>query len=182
MLGRFAAFLSVGAVALPVAGCGGGGGDGDKTFQGKGYSFTYPEAWVKQGGEGNTGRIDALVAPPEGGRNLVGLTVVKNAVPKPVTRTNIDRALQDLRPAVDALLLREGGVLEGTLTKVTNASLPGIRFKATSTGVKPTIHQRGVWLFDGTTAYTLTCQSVRSGADEVGKACDQVVESFRSSD
>jgi hypothetical protein len=77
-------------------GCGGGGGgskDAGKTFEGDGYSFAYPAEWAEQGGDTNTGRIDALVAPPQGGRNAVALTVVRHAVAKPVTDATIDQTV-----------------------------------------------------------------------------------------
>jgi len=180
VLTKLVLFVVVGAGSLAAVGCGGGGGD--KIFQGDGYSFTYPGAWAEQGGEANTGRIDALVAPPEGGLNNVGLTVVRDAVPEPVTKANIYQAVRDSLPAVDALMQREGGLLEGAPTNVTYVGLPGFRFEASSTGLDPAVHQRGTWLFDGTTAYTFSCQFVPSGAKEVGQACDLVLKSFKISD
>ena len=180
MLTRVALLMLAGAVTPATAACG-GSADGDKTFQGNGYSFSYPATWAAQGGDANTGRIDALVAPPEGGQNVVGLTVVRDAVATSATKTNLDQVLRESRPAVDALMLREAGALEGALTKVTYGGLPGFRFEASSTGLEPAIHQRGTWLFDGTTAYTFSCQSIPSGAEAVAKACDLALGSFETS-
>jgi len=165
---------TAGLVAL--VGCGGGETKGStKTFHGGGYSFSYPAAWAAQGGETNTGRIDALVAPPEGGRNAVGLTVVRDALPRPVTQANIGLALG---PAVDAFLQRSGGVLKGAPTTVMRAGLPGLRFKVSSTGLDPPVHIQATWLLDRTTAYTFNCQFLDSGAKEVMRACEQVLRSF----
>jgi hypothetical protein len=153
----------------------------DKTFQGDGYSFTYPGAWAEQGAQGTPGQVDVLVGPPEGGQNAVSLKVLRGAVGEPVTDANIDQAMPALRPAVDRLMQRTGGVLEGDLEQVTYAGLPGLRFEASSTGLDPVVHLQGTWLFDGTTAYTFHCQSIASGAQAVADACDLVLGSFKVS-
>jgi len=173
-----------GAVLLAALGCGGGSGDGggNKTYKGDGYSFSYPGDWAEQSADVSTGRLDVLVAPPEGGRNAVGLTVLPNAVAKPITNANIEKAVVALRPAVVALMLREGGVLKDEPAPVTNLNLPGIRFESESKGLETKVHQRSTWLFDRTTAYTISCTYVASGADETQKACDLVLKSFKTSD
>jgi len=184
LLTKLALLMLVGAGLLATPGCGGGDGDGDgnKTFEGDGYSFSYPEEWAEQAGDVTTGRIDAVAAPPEGGRNVVALTVVPNAVPEPVTEANIDQAVRkNLRPAVDALMQRAGGVLEGDPTQVTYGGFLGLRFESSSTGLEPPVHLQGTWLIDGTTAYTFSCQFVPSGAEEVRQACDLVLKSFQIS-
>jgi hypothetical protein len=173
--------MLVGAGLLATPGCGGGEGDGNKTFEGDGYSFSYPGEWAEQAGDVTTGRLDAVVAPPEGGQNAVALTVVRDAVPEPVTKANIDQAVRDLRPAVDALMQRAGGVLEGDPTQVTYGELPGLRFESSSTGLEPPVRMQGTWLIDGTTVYTFNCQFVPSGAEEVRQACDLVLKSFQIS-
>lgn len=114
-------------------------------------------------------------------KNLVSLKVLPGAVAEAVTDANIDQAVPALRPAVDALMQRAGGVLEGDPTQVAYAGLPGLRFEASSTGADPVVHLQGTWLFDGTTAYTFTCQFVPSGAEEVWEACDLVLKSFKTS-
>lgn len=164
-------------------GCGGGGGgskDAGKTFEGDGYSFAYPAEWAEQGGDTNTGRIDALVAPPQGGRNAVALTVVRHAVAKPVTDATIDQTVRDARPAVNAFLMRTGGVLESGPTRVTRSGLPGLRFRLSSAGLDPVVHIQATWLYVGTTAYTFNCQFLDSGTKSVMRACEQVLKSFQA--
>jgi hypothetical protein len=175
--------MLAGAGLLTTLSCGGGDGDGNKTFKGDGYSFSYPGKWAEQAADVNTGRSpDVVVAPPEGGRNLVALLVLRDGVSKPVTKANIDQMMPDLRPAIDGLMLRSGGVLEGDPTRVAYGGLPGLRFESSSTGLNPPVHMQGTWLFDGTIAYTFACQFVPSAAEEVGQACDLVLESFQISD
>lgn len=181
LLTRLALVILAGAGVLAALGC--GGARGDKTFEGEGYTFTYPGDWAELIPEVRTGRTpDVLVGPPEPGWNGVGLVVIRDAILEPFTEVNIDQMVSELRPAVDSLMHRAGAVLEGDLTQMSYAGLPGIRFEGSSTDLDPVVRFQQIWLLDGTTGYTFNCQFLPAEAEEVGQACDLVLSSFQLSD
>ena len=84
---------------MASAGCG-GGGDGDKTFEGDGYSFTYPGDWSEREvvGGASPGEFFTRGFAPEEGVN--GLIFAIADIDTPVTVSNIDTYAEDLaRPS-----------------------------------------------------------------------------------
>jgi len=179
LFAKLALLILAGAALLTALACGGGGGGetsgAEETFQGDGYSFTYPGTWAEKGGE----RYDAYLTPADHGGGDVSLIVHRDAVGIPVTEANIDQLLRESRPAVDAYV--SGGLLESGPTKVTYAGLPGLRFEASLTVAGLAARERGTWLFDGTTEYVFRCLFVPAAAEEVGQACDRILTSFQTS-
>ena len=181
----------IAALSLLVlsAGCGGGGGDGGsaersidvaapaKTFEGGGYSFTYPGTWVKRADT----KYDIRIVPADRGGS-VSLIVHRDVLTTPVTPANIDQAVRANRPAVDTYVEGADAVLDSGPTKLTYAGLPGLGFEASLTVAGQPTHERGTWLFDGTTVYVFRCLFIPAQAEEVGQACDLVLSSFQLSD
>lgn len=58
--------------------------------------------------------------------------------------------------------------------------LPGFEVRGTthSTNGTPVVTRR-TYAFDGTTEYLVACQNTQAKAAEVGRACDQVLRTFK---
>lgn len=183
---RLALLILAGAGVLAALGCGGAGGD--KTFEGDGYSFSYPGDW----GEGTarqegatSGYSEAAVIPPgSGGESFVSTAVAHDALPGPVTQANFDDEfpLDLVRSGLTKMMEPRGNVLESDPERVSHAGLLGLEFRGSSTGRDPEIHYRNIWLFDGRTQYVINCQFTDARAEEVGQGCDLVLSSFQLSD
>lgn len=182
---RLALLILAGAGVLAALGCGGAGGD--KTYEGDGYSFSYPGDW----GEGTarqegaaSGPSHAGVSPPGSGWSFVSTAVVHDALPRPITQANFDDEfpLDVMRSELSKMMEPVGNVLEGDPVRVSHAGLLGLELRASTTGRDPEIHYREIWLFDGRTQYFISCQFTDTSAEEVGQACDLVLSSFQLSD
>ena len=181
LLTRLALLILAGAGVLAALGCGGAGGD--KTFEGEGYSFTYPGDWVELEPEIRTGGFPDVLVGPETGWNGVALQIVPGVVREPYTEANFDQMVRELRPSVESLMRRAGTVLEGGPTQVSYVGLHGIRFEGSfSTELDPVVRFQQLWLLDGTTMYSFNCQFLPAEAEKVGQACDLVLSSFQLSD
>jgi hypothetical protein len=103
--------------SLVAYGC--GGGDGDKTFEGDGYSFTYPGGWdERQSIRSLSGQSSLPHSPPAEGPDALIFEVAEVEVP--VTESNIDQLLDD---AAGALAESTEGP-----TRATVGGLPGLRY------------------------------------------------------
>jgi hypothetical protein len=172
---------AVALVCLALAACGGGGG-GDKTFEGDGFSFTYPEDWEQRevgGGAAEVGNsISSFTFAPSRGAN--GLTVEVYRLRFGVTEDNIESVEGEVAAVTEEIFRQAGGRVTDGPTRVTIAGHPG--YSATGTGMTPQgarVESRVNLLFDGETEYFLNCQYTPSGAEEMKQGCDQVVQSLR---
>lgn len=185
LLTRLALLILAGAGVLAALGCGGAGGD--KTFEGDGYSFSYPGDWdegtARQEGAAS-GRSNAAVSPPGSEESFVSTSVAHDALPRPITQANFDDELplDVVRSELSKMVEAVGNVLEGDPVRVSHAGLLGLEFRGSSTGRDPEIHYRNIWLFDGRTQYVINCQFTDARAEEVGQGCDLVLSSFQLSD
>jgi hypothetical protein len=172
MTAALATSVLVALLAL-VAAC--GGGSTDNTFEGDGFSFTYPGDWIT----GDTGAWEppgpavAISYPGpeevEEREELLFVAVFPNQ--KSVTEDNLDDSLEEI--AADQIRNYEG--LTAGPTAMTVDGLPAGRVEAAwgNTRLRTTI------VFDGTTWYVIRCEFVPARAEKMKPGCDQVVESFQ---
>jgi hypothetical protein len=112
-------------------GCGGGNGDADKTFDGDGYSFTYPGSWSQREGEARAQRTDIQASsfyfgPGEG---VDGLTLDVGRIGFPITESNVDTVSDQFAGEVDAMFrLAQGRMTKGP-TRLEVGGLPALRFR-----------------------------------------------------
>jgi hypothetical protein len=155
--------LSAGLVA--GAGCG-GGGSGDKTFEGDGYSFTYPSDWEEwEVGEVNPGAALTTAFGPEEAEGALVFEVGDAGTP--ITDSNIDTAAEELAGA-----LQES--TEGPI-QLSVAGLPALRIVSHP---RSGLTRRITTVFDGTTMYIFDCELTPPHVEEMKRGCDQVEESF----
>ncbi len=166
-------------VLVLAAGCGGDSGGGSKTFQGDGYSFSYPSDWEQREADIAAGSADVVIAPEPG---VTGISVGAFESPQAVTADNIGDFMADLSSGAEQFLAQNvaGSKLEGEVTQVTVGGLPGVTFEG-STTEGGGVHTRGTWIFDGTTFYAINCSSPTGHEDLAEAACDQVLDSFELS-
>jgi hypothetical protein len=162
-----------------VAGCGSGGGD--KTFEGDGYSFTYPGSWEEFENAPSAAATGTVVssksfAPERGGSGFV-ITVYR--LSSSVTADNIDSIAPEVAAVTEQIFRQAGGQMTARPTKVTVAGHPGFSAKGTAVTPQGTrVQSRVTLVFDGTTEYFLTCQFTPDAAEEMLKGCNKVLESF----
>jgi hypothetical protein len=176
-------------VCFALAACGGDGDEGgalsggDKTFEGDGFSFSYPEEWT-EGEEfearaqlGREATSQVAVAP---GHGQDGVLVEVGPVSPSISGGNIDQFKAEFAQAVESLFQEVEGELTAGPARVQVGGLPALRFEATgvtSQGVRT--RSRLTLVFDGLTQYTVNCQFTPEGAEEIERGCDQVLSSFR---
>jgi hypothetical protein len=140
---------------------------GDKTFQGDGYSFTYPGSWVQRG--------DLEAAAGDG-----GLYVGVNELGVQITDDNLDQYSADIVAGLDELFQQAQGRVTSEPVRDTVAGLPALRLEASAVnvdGIETKSHL--VLIYDGTAEYLLNCQYTPEGAETMEAGCGQVVESFQ---
>jgi PsbP len=165
------------AAAGALAGCGGDGGD--KTFEGDGFSFTYPGEWRKSDFDVQFGQpvtTDAF-APAEGADVLLVGVGHLNA---PVTEQNIEGLSHEFAAQIDHQSRQLKGRITNGPSRTTVGGLPALSFGVSAVNKSGTRTQsRLILVFDGRTQYFLNCQYTPSGAEEMKSGCDLVVESFQ---
>jgi hypothetical protein len=176
--------LTFALAAALVAGAGCGGGGGDKTFEGDGYSFTYPGEWSDRGKVEATAHAGSeqatsqvAVAPGEG-QDLV-LVEVGPTSPS-ITEDNIDQFKDEIARQVESLFQQGEGQVTVGPTRVTVGALPALRFEGTSiTSPGVSVRSRLTLIYDGRNQYAVNCQFTPEGAEEIQRACDQILSSFQ---
>jgi hypothetical protein len=161
-------------VAL-CAGCGGAGSAGeDNTFEGDGYSFSYPADWEER--EESDSSADVVIAPEVG---VTGISVGTFESPQEVTEDTIGGLMGEIREGAEQFFAESvsGTKIEGDVEQTTIAGLPAVTFEGT-TSAGEGIRTREAWIFDGTTFYAVNCTSATGNEDSVDPACDQVLETF----
>lgn len=171
---------AVALVCLALAACGGGGGGGDKTFEGDGFSFTYPEDWEESDFDVQFGEQATTAAlSPEAGANILLVGAGRQNVP--VTEENIDGLSDAFAAQVDQEARKLRGKVTSGPSRMTVGGLPALSFEVSAVNQSGTHTQSQLLLiFDGRTQYFLNCQYTPSGADEMKQGCDQAVESFQA--
>jgi hypothetical protein len=168
---------------LAALGCGGGGGD--KTFDGDGYSFTYPGDWRDQTGKvefsaqaGSEPLTSQVALAPGEGQDFV-FVQVGPASPS-ITEDNIDQLKDEITRVVESLFQQAEGQLTAGPTRVTVGGLPALRFEGTgiaSGGVS--VRSRLTLIYDGRNQYAVNCQFTPDGAEEIERGCDEILSSFQ---
>jgi len=156
-------------VCLALTACSGddGGGGGDKTFQGDGYSFTYPGEWdEREVDEITPGALLLTAFAPTEGLNALIFEV--SDAGQSITESNIDSVAEDVAGA-----LQES--TEGP-TRVTVAGLPGLRIISYP---QSDLTRRITTVFDRRTAYVFDCGFTPERADEMKRGCEQAEKSFQ---
>lgn len=164
--------LVLGSVLAGAAACGGrngdGSGDGDKTFEGDGYSFTYPADWEEfEPDEVIPGAALTTVFAPDGSSPGELIFEIGDGG-SPVTADNIDEAEEELAGAIQEST-------EGPI-RMTMAGLPALRIVAHP---RSDLTRRITTAFDGATIYIFDCAFTPDIAEDMQRGCDQVEESFR---
>jgi hypothetical protein len=168
------------AAFVASAGCGGdGSGDEDKTFEGDGYSFTYPGNWDEGEVEARaqSGNTVSSVAFGPSRDSLVNVEVYRLDVA--ITEENIDEATDELADVIAQTFEQAGGGVTAGPTRTTVDGLPALRFEASAlTPDDERVQSRGTLVFDGSTEYYVNCQFTPDRAEEMNSGCDQVLNSF----
>jgi hypothetical protein len=158
------ALLVLLAVSLPA--CGGGGGGEGNTFEGDGYSFTYPKGWEElDAGEANPGASLLTAFGPGPGLDALIFEVADGG--SPVDENNIGAMQDELAAAIQPST-------EGP-TRLTVAGLPALRIVAHPQSGRS---RRVTTAFDGTTMYIFDCGYSDARAQEMKQGCNEIEQSF----
>jgi hypothetical protein len=98
----------------------------------------------------------------------------------PITESNIDEVSAQFAGEVDQLFRQAQGRLTKGPTRLTVGGLPALRLEGSAVapgGVR--VRSQVTVVFDGRTQYFLSCQFTPEGAEEMQRACNQVVSSFQ---
>jgi PsbP len=169
------------ASLVTAAGC--GGGNGDDTFEGDGYSFTYPEEWIElEPGEarGHAGgeAISTTAVGPDEGADVLFVDVYRLRLR--VTERIFDEVTRELAAVFAQAFSQAGGRITAGPTRVTVDGLPALRLEGFALSPDDVrVQSRVTAVFDGMTEYALNCQYTPEGAEEMERGCDQVFESFQ---
>jgi hypothetical protein len=176
-------------VCLAFAACGGegddggaAGGGGDKTFEGDGYSFTYPGEWDELEGEARFSQpgqqTTSVYFGPTEGANVLGLDAGRVGVS--ITEANVDEITDQFAAELDQVFRQaQGRITEGP-TRLTVGGLPALRFEGSALNPDDVrVLSQVTAVFDGVTQYFLNCQFTPERAEEMQRGCEQVVESFQ---
>jgi PsbP-like protein len=163
----------------------GGSGDEDKTFEGDGYSFTYPADWSEKTGEiearaqaGSEQATSEVAVAPGEGQDLV-LVEVGPTSPS-ITEDNIDHLEEEIARLVESLFQQGAGQVTAGPNRVTVAGLPALRFEGTGvTSDDVSVRSRLTLIYDGRNQFAVNCQFTPEGAEEIERGCDQILGSFQ---
>jgi hypothetical protein len=170
------------AAAVAAAGCGGGdgAGSGDKTFEGDGYSFTYPGEWDEQEPEAREEGGDTISSAYVGEDNTDVLGVFLYRLRVSITKNNLNVYADDITNQMKETYEHLDGRLIAGPSRVTMDGLPGFRYLGSLVNVDGVrVQARVTRVFDGMTEYYLYCQFTSERAEAMKRGCDQVVESFQ---
>lgn len=179
---RLSSLTSVGAWVLLLAALGlSCGGGNDTTFEGEGYSFSYPEDWEQREGSGAASEVGNAVssvafAPAEGAN---GLTVSVYRLQDVVTEDNVNSLRAEVTAVTEQVFRQAEGRMTAGPNRVTIAGHPG--FSAKGTAMTPAgnrVESQITLIFDGKTEYFLNCQFTADEAEEMQQGCRQVLESL----
>ena len=171
LLSAFVALLTLGA--LVATGCGDSDSGSDTaTFDDDSYPFTfeYPSDWeetdsVTQNQQlGSSQSSDVVGVGPSDDNGIILATYALN---QPVTEDNIDQAKAEF----DKLIQQVDPSAEGTVGDV--GGYPSVTIENVPVSDPEGAENTLIALFDGTTEYLMTCQSLADDRDEVNDACDQ---------
>ena len=171
LLSAFAVLLAAGA--LLVAGCGDSDSDSDTaTFDDDSYPFTfeYPSDWEETGDVtqnqqlGSSQSADVVGVGPSDDNGIILATYELN---QPVTEDNIDQAKAEF----DKLIQQVDPSAEGTAGEV--GGYPSVTIENVPVSDPEGAENTLIALFDGTSEYLITCQSLEDDRDEVNAACEQ---------
>jgi hypothetical protein len=177
-----AVLLMLAAAGLLAVGCG-GGGEGDKTFEGDGFSFTYPGDWIEFEPSESSASVGEPVSTvslgPSEGPNGLQLNVY--GLEASVTESNVEAVAAEVADVLGQVFRQAGGSMTAEPVRVTVGGLPG--YSAEGTAVDPDgvrVESQVTLLFDGTTEYFLNCQFTPEHAEETKQGCAQILDSFES--
>jgi hypothetical protein len=158
-------------------------GPAPQTYRAHGVSFDYPAGW-KLGGFGATGNAlfgERWITLLSLGRSDgIILAAAKNRSSPPVTAEKIKANLPSIAAQFRSVFRQNGGVLLAGPDTITMGGLPGFEVRGTtySTNGTPVVSRR-IYAFAGTTEYLVVCQNTRAKAMDVGRACDQMLRTFK---
>jgi hypothetical protein len=147
-----------------------------KTFEGDGYSFTYPGDWDEQKPDLGT-EVGTATSSTRIGLNTTNfLGVVAVGLPASASVAEItDATLASARELIE----KNGGQVTAGPIPITIGGLLGFRYEGwliTEEGVR--VQSRLTWAVDDTHQYFMNCQFTPEHAEEMKRGCDQVEKSF----
>ena len=178
-LGRQAALVLLAlSVAAAAAGCGGDSGNGIETFDEEGFAITFehPDSFEEID--------DVTIASTAGAaskstsarglddRNLI--LVSRYDLRATVGEENLAAVKAEVDEVVSQAADQE---LSGT--EIEFGGLPGFEYSF-DLDTEPPVRSRFVVLFDGSTEYTLNCQSTVERRDEIEPACQQALDTLET--
>ena len=177
------ALLALLVVAGASAASGLFGGEELESLETPEFSFDYPAAW--QPIEGVEFPLAEGAGERQVGANTVGLdpdnwvTAFRNDSGIEISAANIDQFVAQARPFYAAVAKRTGARLLAAPYRVTEAGLPGMRYRMALTSVRGTeVEDEVTMLFRGRANYVLNCQSARARATEMTAGCERVFDTF----
>ncbi len=164
------------SVAAATAGCGGESGEGTETFEEEGFDITFehPDSFSEI--------EDITIASTAGAaskatsaRGLDDRNVL--LVSRYDLRVSIgEENLADVKAELDGVV-SQAADQELSGTPIEFGGLPGYEYNF-DLETEPPVRSRFVVLFDGSTEYTLNCQSTSERRDEVEPACQQALDTL----
>jgi len=174
---------------LAVAGASGAsalfGGAETETLETPEFSFDYPAEW--RAIEGVSFPLAEAAGQPQVGKHTVGLdpdnwvTAFAGDSGIEISEANVDQFVEQARPFYAAVARRSGARLLAEPYRVSEAGMPGMRYRMAITSVRGAqVEDEVTMLFRGRTNYVVNCQSQRERATEMTAGCAQVFDSFEA--
>ncbi len=168
-------FLVTVGLALVMTACG-----GSSTYSANGLSFDYPKSWrtvlapaSTAGQTGTVTRVGVGIDPAD------VVVVVSTQLAQPADPQQISQTEQSVIQALSTSASRKGATVRGPdATTLGGFDGIGLTILGLPLGRSVVVDSRVVVVIRDNVEYLLNCQSTPSHADEIGKGCRQVIDSF----
>ncbi len=164
---------------VAAAGCGGGDGDtGSATFEEDDFAITFEHpASFEEIDDVSIASTAGAASRADAARGLDNQNLI--LVSRYDLRIAVDEEnLDQVKAELDSVLT-QAAKQEVSGMRVEFGGLPGYEYTF-DLDTEPPVQSRFVVLFDGNTEYTLNCQSTAESQDEVEEACQQAVDTLRT--
>jgi hypothetical protein len=161
---------------VALVGC----GAQEKVFEGSGVRFEYPADWRaidEVTSRATLGEPLSRIVVGIDGANFVLVSTYR--VTADITEGNVDDYVAQAVGEIGDAIREGGGRLTEEPTRIPLGELPAVRLRAS--GSNPdgvAVIDTIVVAFRGTTEYFVNCQHTPDHAEEIGKGCDRIVETF----
>ncbi len=179
---RGPAFVAVGLVLVAIVGLSvyrAADSERTATYQAHGVLFRYPAGWhVGKVGIAASAGAQPLWTTGVGPDPLDVVVVEAFRLSRPITVANIDAVAPDVARLARNLFRQLGGRLQAGPEKTTVAGEPGLRFQGTGLVNGSATDSTVVFVFVGTTEYSVNCQHTPENAAEIDAGCDQILRTL----